>query len=410
MHISQLNFQGNIIPHSWYQTLKYANAKPNLNAITILSEIVYWYKPVTVLDEHTKQIIDYEQKFKEEHLQYSYEAFENKFGLSQKQVREALIFLEEKKIVSRVIKNIKSKTGMSINNVLYISLNITNLTILNIVKIEPTEGTLPFLERNPTLTAGEPSTSFEVNTNTKNTPQNTTESKIKDVPVVSFKQRVEAVVKKQVETSEDLKKAKQMAIASLIFEDEPLKIQDQSNQEIASIQPLTNHLTYENQLISYTDVSHTFSSVSELEPAIKLKTPQLTNPIPKKPSANVMLSASDMVYGRPQTTAPAAIVEDSNPSDALLELILETFDSDTPSVPIVHSFISKKGIEIDESKNFLEFIRNTKKETIWLTHSFYPTYWLDWLNHKALSKSKYSKANIKSQPVIQQSWEEMYGI
>ena len=45
--ISELNFSGNIIPTVWYSKLKktYRNKEiPYLEAIIILSEIIYWYR------------------------------------------------------------------------------------------------------------------------------------------------------------------------------------------------------------------------------------------------------------------------------------------------------------------------------------------------------------------------------
>ena len=139
LHISQINFEGNITPQAWYKNLQYKNGKPNLNAITILAEIAYWYRPVIVIDQYTKQITGYEQKFKDDILQYSYEAFENKFGLTQKQTRDALIFLEDKNVVKRELRNIKTKTGTCINNLMYISLDINRLTALSIPPVEVSE-------------------------------------------------------------------------------------------------------------------------------------------------------------------------------------------------------------------------------------------------------------------------------
>jgi hypothetical protein len=53
--IGEINFRGNTIPHYWYNHLTFKNGKPNLNAIVILSEIVYWYRPTSNKDEKTGQ-------------------------------------------------------------------------------------------------------------------------------------------------------------------------------------------------------------------------------------------------------------------------------------------------------------------------------------------------------------------
>ena len=49
--VGKINFIGNVIPHTWYKTILRENGKPNVNAIIILSDIVYWYRPKEVRDE-----------------------------------------------------------------------------------------------------------------------------------------------------------------------------------------------------------------------------------------------------------------------------------------------------------------------------------------------------------------------
>ena len=50
--VGQMRFSGNIIPESWYKNLVYENGKPHLNAINLLAEFVFWYRPI----EHRVQI------------------------------------------------------------------------------------------------------------------------------------------------------------------------------------------------------------------------------------------------------------------------------------------------------------------------------------------------------------------
>jgi len=51
--LGQMGFQGNIIPRSWYANIKKPSGKPDVVAITLLSEIVWWYRPKEVRDEET---------------------------------------------------------------------------------------------------------------------------------------------------------------------------------------------------------------------------------------------------------------------------------------------------------------------------------------------------------------------
>ena len=59
----RLQFTGNVIPSSWYHTIKKETGKPNLNAIIILADIVYWYRPVEIRDEATGQLCGFKKKF-----------------------------------------------------------------------------------------------------------------------------------------------------------------------------------------------------------------------------------------------------------------------------------------------------------------------------------------------------------
>ena len=51
LQIGQMNFRGNVIDHGWFKTLTLDNGKPNMVAISILGEVVYWYKPTEERDE-----------------------------------------------------------------------------------------------------------------------------------------------------------------------------------------------------------------------------------------------------------------------------------------------------------------------------------------------------------------------
>lgn len=52
-----LNISGNVIPQIWYKTITKTTGKPYLLAITLLADIVYWYRPKEVRDEASGQIV-----------------------------------------------------------------------------------------------------------------------------------------------------------------------------------------------------------------------------------------------------------------------------------------------------------------------------------------------------------------
>lgn len=128
--IGEINFTGNVTPHSWYEHLRYDSGKPHLNAITILAEIVYWYRPVEVRDETTGELLGYKKKFKGDKLQRSYASFANQFGLTKKQARDAISFLVSKDLVDKELRLIQTE-GVTLSNVLFIGINPQRVKEIN---------------------------------------------------------------------------------------------------------------------------------------------------------------------------------------------------------------------------------------------------------------------------------------
>lgn len=93
--LAEMNISGNVTPVNWYKTILRENSKPYLLAICVLSEIVYWYRPVEVRDEHSGMTIGYRKKFREDLLQKTYNDFAEQFGESRRSVKAAFDRLEE---------------------------------------------------------------------------------------------------------------------------------------------------------------------------------------------------------------------------------------------------------------------------------------------------------------------------
>lgn len=168
--IGEMNFEGNIIPHEWYKHIRFKNNKVDLNAIIILSEIVYWHRPTLVKDEGSGQILGYKKKFKADLLQRSYDSFAEQFGLSKRQASDAIKRLEGLGLLEREFRNI-FVGGMAISNVLYIKLNAPRVVELT-RKSDPyhvttSEGKLPNVTPN----------AVHRETYTENTTKTTTEKK-----------------------------------------------------------------------------------------------------------------------------------------------------------------------------------------------------------------------------------------
>jgi len=119
--VGTMNFTGNIIPMVWFKTIRYPNGTPNNNAIHILADIVYWYRPKEERDEESGQLVGMKKKFHDNYLQRSYDQMADTFGLSKKQATEAVKALERMGIIKRIFKTIHVR-GQTLNNVLFIEL------------------------------------------------------------------------------------------------------------------------------------------------------------------------------------------------------------------------------------------------------------------------------------------------
>lgn len=119
--VGRIGITGNVIPNSWYSTITRPNGKPYLNAIVILAEIVYWYRPTETRDEATGRTVEVRAKFKGDMLQRSYGSFAEQFGISKREATNALSALEEMGIVRRHLRNICVR-GMTLSNVLFVEL------------------------------------------------------------------------------------------------------------------------------------------------------------------------------------------------------------------------------------------------------------------------------------------------
>ena len=124
---NQYNFRGNIIHDEWYVRFTNGRGSPDLPLISILSEIVYWYRPKEIRDPITGQI-SYVPKFPEDIWQTSYAHFERKFGFNREKIRKVLVKLETMGIITRIFRNVTLR-GQEYNNRLFIDLNKDSLQL-----------------------------------------------------------------------------------------------------------------------------------------------------------------------------------------------------------------------------------------------------------------------------------------
>ncbi|MBJ8039015.1 DnaD domain protein [Bacillus cereus group sp. N17] len=189
LQIGQMNFRGNVIDHGWFKTLTLDNGKPNMVAISILGEVVYWYKPTEVRDEHSNNV-RYKQKFKADTLQKSYQQFADSFGFTKRQVKDACDYLKGRGLVHIEFRTV-FVNGTRCNNVMFIEPVPEEIQKISILYWE--NGTPPTLERKRVLQQDVPPSyykteeppTFKRKTNTEITTKNTTEN-VSSSSILSF--------------------------------------------------------------------------------------------------------------------------------------------------------------------------------------------------------------------------------
>lgn len=127
--LGRLQITGNVIPVSWFRTIRKETGKPNLNAIIILADIVYWYRPVEVRDEVTGQLIGLKKRFAADLLQRNYQQMADQFGITKRDTTNAVVELEKLGVIRRVFRTVE-KGGHLVSNVLFIELDVEVLEAL----------------------------------------------------------------------------------------------------------------------------------------------------------------------------------------------------------------------------------------------------------------------------------------
>lgn len=118
--IGEINFTDNAIPPLWYKHIRFEKSgRANHAAVCILSELVYWYRPIVIRDESTGEVDRVERKFSGDLLQRSIGSFSEQFGMTDKQVRDALVLLESLGLIRKVLRTVEFM-GRQLPNTLFI--------------------------------------------------------------------------------------------------------------------------------------------------------------------------------------------------------------------------------------------------------------------------------------------------
>ena len=119
--ISRLHIEGNVIPHTWFQHIRTPAGHPDVLAIMILSDVVYWYRWRELRDEATGAVVGYVRRFKGDRLQRSYDALAQQYGFTKRQVQDAVYRLVDAGLLARELRTIITDNGVKLGNVLYLA-------------------------------------------------------------------------------------------------------------------------------------------------------------------------------------------------------------------------------------------------------------------------------------------------
>ena len=132
--MGSIRITGNITDLEWYKHIRKPSGKPNHLAVSILSDIVYWYRPTDVRDENTGFVIAKKKKFKGDLLQKTYKAYADMYGESRDCVKKAFDQLENMGLIKRYFRDIVHPDGTESNNVMFIELFPTELCKISTIE------------------------------------------------------------------------------------------------------------------------------------------------------------------------------------------------------------------------------------------------------------------------------------
>lgn len=166
--IGRMNFlEGSYVPHTWLKHLTYSNKRGTYThhlAVLLLADIVYWYRPTVIKDEHSGELLGWKKKFAGDQLQRSYDAIAAHLGATYKQAREAVLFLKDIGLITAELRNFTTKTGLFVANALYLEPVAEQISMLQYVEKFSKSTLNRMIGRNILLLSGEYAEFFSLST------------------------------------------------------------------------------------------------------------------------------------------------------------------------------------------------------------------------------------------------------
>lgn len=134
--ITQLKFDGNTIPNTWYCHIKYETKKKkifkaDILAINILADLIYWYRASEIREDETGKTIGYKKKFKADKYQKWYSAWAEKFGVTKRQIQTSMKILIDFGAVNREVTTLTTEQGLKLTGVTYFEPVVEKIKYIN---------------------------------------------------------------------------------------------------------------------------------------------------------------------------------------------------------------------------------------------------------------------------------------
>lgn len=112
-----------VVPSRWYRNIVRDNGKSDMLAVSVLALVVNFYPHVKVRQTaRVGFVFDLSEVTSDDLLQLSYETIARELCVSKRQVRSAMVALEQVGVVKRHFRTIEDDKGMRLSNVLFIEL------------------------------------------------------------------------------------------------------------------------------------------------------------------------------------------------------------------------------------------------------------------------------------------------
>ncbi len=128
--MGEIKLVGRIIPSIWYSAIIRPSGTPDDAAIKLLSDLCYWYTPTYNYDESTSALVSITKKFKSDKVYKRYQDWGENFGITKRQVTEAIQLLKKAGIVTTELRNMPIN-GVMCYNMCFIEIVPKAIKLLN---------------------------------------------------------------------------------------------------------------------------------------------------------------------------------------------------------------------------------------------------------------------------------------